>query len=320
MIRKKQKRAARGKQTAFRRSGQNVDPKRITRFVRRYGSTWVKNRDKDAELQSPEPSESTKAEILGIRSGELTQLAAGTPSDMSCYTPEPEDDVATPVSPPDLQSPTRETPYPMGYGTSSQYQKSMRHNHSNPRIDQNHIDSIPDLVMDDEHAFPMAMHNHQRRVYHPSDPVAHSIAHQGVHVTHPGMHLATHPSVHPTVHAPVPPPMHRAVHPPPMLHTTLHQPLHSSVHSVHPSVRSSGHPVVTQIPAPAPISSHHHHHHHDDVDAPGEVTHPDDWNRLDVFQNRLNRLGSTLEESMAKWSSRDQDPNQEVPHHEGLGL
>ena len=57
LIRKKQKRAARGKQTAFRRAGHEVDQKRLTRFVRRYGQAWVdKPRDKDAELASPEPS------------------------------------------------------------------------------------------------------------------------------------------------------------------------------------------------------------------------------------------------------------------------
>jgi hypothetical protein len=58
MIRKQKKRAARGKQTAFRRSGQEVDQKRIARFVRRYGSSWNPKRDKDAELQSPEPRSS----------------------------------------------------------------------------------------------------------------------------------------------------------------------------------------------------------------------------------------------------------------------
>lgn len=320
MIRKKQKRAARGKQTAFRRAGQNVDPKRITRFVRRYGSNWVNKRDKEAELQSPEPSESfeKRAPPLGGGIGELMQLAAGTPSDMSCYTPEPEEEAATPISPPDLQSPSRETPYPL-YGNEYLSLQSGESFKLTPAAEQNHLDSIPDLVMDDDHSFPMSLQNHQRRVYHPSDPVAHSIAHQGVHVTHPGIHYASHPTIQANVHASVPPPMLRAVHPgpPPMIHPSIHQPLHSSVHhAVHHSVRSTGHPLVTQIAAPAPIASHH-----DDVDAPGEVAHPDDWNRLDVFQNRLNRLGSTLEESMAKWSSsRDQDPNQEVPHHEGLGL
>lgn len=60
MIRKQQKRAARGKETAFRVNGQNVDPKRIARFLRRYGETWDqkgdRQRDRDAEDQSPEPS------------------------------------------------------------------------------------------------------------------------------------------------------------------------------------------------------------------------------------------------------------------------
>lgn len=38
MLRKQQKRAARGKQTAFRVSGHTVDSKRISRFARRYSS------------------------------------------------------------------------------------------------------------------------------------------------------------------------------------------------------------------------------------------------------------------------------------------
>jgi hypothetical protein len=60
MLRKQQKRAAQGKQTAFRVNGQNVDPKRIARFVRRYGTSWDTNRDKkpETEPQSPEPRES----------------------------------------------------------------------------------------------------------------------------------------------------------------------------------------------------------------------------------------------------------------------
>lgn len=55
MIRKQQKRAARGKQTAFRVGGQEVDSKRIARFVRRYGTNW----DKDHHPPRPEdPSNS----------------------------------------------------------------------------------------------------------------------------------------------------------------------------------------------------------------------------------------------------------------------
>jgi hypothetical protein len=59
MLRKQQKRAAQGKQTAFRVNGQNVDPKRIARFVRRYGTSWDTNRkEAEPESQSPEPRES----------------------------------------------------------------------------------------------------------------------------------------------------------------------------------------------------------------------------------------------------------------------
>lgn len=58
MIRKQQKRAARGKQTAFRVNGQEVDSKRIARFQRRYGDTWDEDEKKDKDIQqmSPEPS------------------------------------------------------------------------------------------------------------------------------------------------------------------------------------------------------------------------------------------------------------------------
>ncbi|KAL4916682.1 Clr5 domain-containing protein [Aspergillus aurantiobrunneus] len=80
MIRKQQKRAAGGKQTAFRVAGQQVDTKRITRFVRRYGTSCENNnepRPVEPPRDSPEPT---------------------TPSDMSYYTPEP-DERATTLSP-----------------------------------------------------------------------------------------------------------------------------------------------------------------------------------------------------------------------------
>ncbi|KAA8642308.1 Clr5 domain-containing protein [Aspergillus tanneri] len=83
MIRKQQKRASRGKQTAFRVAGQEVDSKRIARFVRRYG-THLDNSPRDEYRQSsPEPK---------------------TPSDMSCYTPEPDDRGATLPPLPEMQS------------------------------------------------------------------------------------------------------------------------------------------------------------------------------------------------------------------------
>lgn len=55
MLRKQQKRAARGKQTAFRVNGQEVDAKRIARFARRHGTNW-ENHSRDNPIQpSPEP-------------------------------------------------------------------------------------------------------------------------------------------------------------------------------------------------------------------------------------------------------------------------
>ena len=119
MIRKQQKRAARGKQTAFRVNGQEVDNKRIARFQRRYGDTWDEEKDRDVQQMSPEPSTqgispSTYQKKLCIADSNIN---IATPSDMTCYTPEPADEGATPVSPPEIQSPSRETPYPLTYGT-----------------------------------------------------------------------------------------------------------------------------------------------------------------------------------------------------------
>ncbi|KAL6239297.1 Clr5 domain-containing protein [Aspergillus navahoensis] len=74
MYRKQQKRAAIGKQTVFRVAGQKVDTKRIARFVRRYGTNI------DSEHHSVKPSRD---------SGESPEPS--TPSDMSYYTPEPDE-------------------------------------------------------------------------------------------------------------------------------------------------------------------------------------------------------------------------------------
>ncbi|KAJ5454018.1 uncharacterized protein N7458_004974 [Penicillium daleae] len=247
MIRKQQKRAARGKETAFRVNGQNVDPKRIARFLRRYGNSWDRDRDqdrdRDLEDQSPEPK---------------------TPSDMTCYTPEPEENAATPVSPPDIQSPTRETStYPLGYDPTS-------------------IDTLPDLIMDDDHhTYPLHMHpNQPRRTYHPSDPS-----------THPSAHTLPHPSVnHPLVH-PVP-------------------------HPVITSSQNTDHHPPVALPLPGSSTQQHR----GGMNGPPEMfTHSSSYASLDAFQSRLGELQNTLNESMAKWA-REQDPNQEIPHHEGLGL
>ncbi|KAL4957864.1 Clr5 domain-containing protein [Aspergillus filifer] len=76
MIRKQEKRAARGKQTIFRVAGQQVDRKRITRFERRNGRKVDSNDSRAVKppQESPEPS---------------------TPSDMSYYTPPPDERLAT---------------------------------------------------------------------------------------------------------------------------------------------------------------------------------------------------------------------------------
>ncbi|RDW81684.1 Clr5 domain-containing protein [Aspergillus mulundensis] len=74
MYRKQQKRAAIGKQTVFRVAGQKVDSKRIARFVRRYGPNF------DSESRSAGAS----------RDGEESPEPS-TPSDMSYYTPEPDE-------------------------------------------------------------------------------------------------------------------------------------------------------------------------------------------------------------------------------------
>ncbi|KAJ5936648.1 hypothetical protein N7466_003098 [Penicillium verhagenii] len=307
MIRKKQKRAARGKQTAFRRAGQDVDPKRLTRFVRRYGTQWEKNPDKDADLQSPEPK---------------------TPSDMSCYTPEPEEGAATPISPPDVQSPTRETPpYPMNY-------------------DPTNLATMPDLVIaSDDEPYAMNMHHqhqhqHQqrhshshpnppRRVYHPSE------------LTHPQPHPSHHPSVHSMLHSPITHDPHAHHHHSQSQAHHQHQHQHHQHHNHHGHILNPIHPVhppVTAIPSiaiPAPISSLP-----PSISSPAPTPTPisipvslstpvtampvsivpgyDGW-RLDVFQNRLEGLQYELDRSMSKWA-REQDPNQEIPgHHEGLG-
>ncbi|KAL2831789.1 Clr5 domain-containing protein [Aspergillus cavernicola] len=111
MIRKQQKRAARGKQTVFRVAGQKVDTKRIARFVRRYGtnSTWDGNEPRPVEPQhdSPEPT---------------------TPSDMSYYTPEPD------------ERPTTLSPHP--------------ENHPHP-FDS--LDSVHDSELDDTKSLPVTL-------------------------------------------------------------------------------------------------------------------------------------------------------------------
>ncbi|KAE8140974.1 Clr5 domain-containing protein [Aspergillus pseudotamarii] len=89
MIRKQQKRAARGKQTGFRVAGQEVDSKRIARFVRRYGTHWDNKGRAESQSQSPpqlQPQSQPETQPQTHRSSPEPD----TPSDMSCYTPEPD--------------------------------------------------------------------------------------------------------------------------------------------------------------------------------------------------------------------------------------
>lgn len=319
MLRKQQKRAAQGKQTAFRVNGQNVDPKRIARFVRRYGTSWDTNRGKEpeTETQSPEPRELTSIsrvdidhtmDVIDVMDDVLaistppklpnvccihTNNSIETPSDMTCYTPEPTDEhsVTTPISPlPDMQSPTREMPpYPLGsYGKSTAVPVSVSvPNDIDGRylaLDPNHLENLPDLELEETPPMPMSMHPIQPQPRH-IQSYHHSIGNHLSHGAH-GSHNS-HPS-----------------HP---------------VHGSHAS-----HAVHNPHNAHSSHASHAHGHHgpapRDLEDAPSEVdTHPPDWNTVESFQTRLQDLDFTLTQSMSKWA-RDQDPNHEPPHHEGLGM
>ncbi|GAB1203537.1 hypothetical protein APSETT445_002173 [Aspergillus pseudonomiae] len=128
MIRKQQKRAARGKQTGFRVAGQEVDSKRIARFVRRYGTHWDNKGRAESQSQSPpqlqphsqpetqplshrsspEPGRLLLYDPVSVASAAYTDL--DTPSDMSCYTPEPDArDRSSTLSPrPETMSPRSE--------------------------------------------------------------------------------------------------------------------------------------------------------------------------------------------------------------------
>jgi hypothetical protein len=196
---------------------------------------------------------------------ELTK-ATETPSDMTCYTPEPADEISvtTPVSPlPEMQSPTREMPpFPLNpYGKStgplSVPIPALNVDGRYFTLDPNHLESLPDLIIDEDPTMPLAMHSNR-------------------HYQSIGNHLPNHAHVHANVHA--------------------------HAHSGH---HAHGHP------GPAPRDLH---------DASGEVeAHPPDWNTVESFQTRLQGLDYTLTQTMSKWA-REQDPNQEIPHHEGLGM
>ncbi|PYH97793.1 hypothetical protein BO71DRAFT_101484 [Aspergillus ellipticus CBS 707.79] len=106
MIRKQQKRAAHGKQTAFRLGGQDVDSKRISRFVRRYGTNLEANNSREDSQQRPQsPPVLQRAQqtqqilqtqqLLQAQPVRSTSPEPRTPSDMSYYTPPPDERAMT---------------------------------------------------------------------------------------------------------------------------------------------------------------------------------------------------------------------------------
>ena len=90
MIRKQQKRAARGKQTAFRVGGQQVDSKRISRFLRRYGPSWDNNATTTAAAAAAAPATTTTA-AAPAGGASATARTAPNPKSPPCShtTPEP---------------------------------------------------------------------------------------------------------------------------------------------------------------------------------------------------------------------------------------
>ncbi|KAJ5328707.1 hypothetical protein N7452_009097 [Penicillium brevicompactum] len=274
MLRKQQKRAAQGKQTAFRVNGQNVDPKRIARFVRRYGTSWDSTRGKEQETepQSPEPQ---------------------TPSDMTCYTPEPADEnsVTTPISPLEIHSPREMSSFPLNPYGKSTGSMSMRIPDIDGRyltLDPNHLESLPDLIIDEDPNMPLAMHSN-RNNYHSLGNGGHSHAHAHSHAQPLPNPVQANATVHAISHA-VPQP-----HP----HAHAH---HAYVNHAH--AHAHAHTGQTQREL--------------DASADGDV-HPPDWNTVESFQHRLRGLDDTLAQSMSKWA-REHDPTQGDPRHEGLGM
>ncbi|GAA89271.1 hypothetical protein AKAW_07385 [Aspergillus luchuensis IFO 4308] len=111
MIRKQQKRAARGKQTGFRVAGQEVDSKRISRFVRRYGSNMEANNSREDPPHSPQGHQIIQP-VQPVQPIQATSPEPETPSDMSYFTPPPEERAMTLSPSTETPSHFREIPYP----------------------------------------------------------------------------------------------------------------------------------------------------------------------------------------------------------------
>lgn len=263
---------------------------------------------------------------------EISNIIIATPSDMTCYTPEPADESATPVSPPEIQSPSRETPYPLSYGKFPDSlcgvtpYKLVFYRNTLIQADPNQLDSIPDLIIDNNSPFPLSMHHDpSRRTYHhPSESIVHSTHPHAQH--QPPPHIQ-HPHAHHPHAQPHPQHQHQQQHPHPHPHPHLPHPQHtlmSTTTRTMPPIQTVEPAVPVQpVAAPGPRSSNRDFMSTAGImpAAPNIVPHSNEWERLDSFQTHLEELNARLNESMSKWN-RDQDPNEvpHHPHHEGLGL
>lgn len=211
---------------------------------------------------------------------------------MTCYTPEPADEnsVTTPISPLEIHSPREMSSFPLNPYGKSTGSMSMRIPDIDGRylaLDPNHLESLPDLIIDEDPNMPLAMHSN-RNNYHSlgNVNVAHSHSHSHAQAL-PNPNVQANASVHAISHVPQP-------HP--------HAHAHAHAHPVYAHQHAHQGQASRELDASA------------DVDA-----HPPDWNTVESFQHRLRGLDDTLAQTMSKWA-REHDPTQGDPRHEGLGM
>ncbi|RAL13549.1 Clr5 domain-containing protein [Aspergillus homomorphus CBS 101889] len=144
MLRKQQRRAAEGKRTAFRVAGQVIEPKRISRFVRRYGTHWeVDEARENIQPGSIHPSVETQP-VDQQTQQELhqnlpTSPEPETPTDIEYFTPEPDQRAMT-------LSPLTETP---------------------SRFHDETLEPLPDPEIDHSQPLPVSPSSHE-----PPKPIA----------------------------------------------------------------------------------------------------------------------------------------------------
>lgn len=214
---------------------------------------------------------------------------------MTCYTPEPADEnsVTTPISPLEIHSPREMSSFPLNPYGKSTGSMSMRIPDIDGRyltLDPNHLESLPDLIIDEDPNMPLTMHSNRNNY--------HSLGNGGLPHAHSHSHAQPLPNpvqANATVHAI----SHAVPQPHPHPHAHAH---HAYVNHAH--AHAHAHTGQTQREL--------------DASADGDV-HPPDWNTVESFQHRLRGLDDTLAQSMSKWA-REHDPTQGDPRHEGLGM